>query len=360
MGMNNSSEIWITGASGRAGRAIAAELVNRGRQVVLVGRNQARLAALDKELGGGARTLIIDGDAALLSAMAERAPAVLVNTVGPFAASAEPTARTCLAQGVDYVDLANELAPVMDVLGLDGEARAAGCTLATGAGFGVVATEAVALAVRGQNVPAESARVAAMPTVDGLGPAVLASVIDTLAIGGRQIVNGQIETCRLGTGFALTPLPDGSSVGTTGAPTGELEAARRASGARNVIAATSEVPSGRIARALLPLIGALVSVGPIRRSLLALVARFHLSPPASSNGDSSWAHAELTWADGTVRQGWLRTGEGYAFTAAVAAEVACSLADGQGRPGAYTPASLLGASLAERAGGELILDQGTP
>jgi hypothetical protein len=138
------------------------------------------------------------------------------------------------------------------------------------------------------------------PTVDGLGPAVLASVIDALATGGRQIVDGQIETCRLGAGFALTPLPDGSRIGTTGAPTGELEAARRASGARHVVAATSEVPSGRITRTLLPLIGALVSVGPIRRALLAMVARFHLSPPASSKSDNSWAHAELVWADGSA------------------------------------------------------------
>ena len=38
--------------------------------------------------------------------------------------------------------------------------------------------------------------------------------------------------------------------------------------------------------------------------------------------EHSYAHARVEWADGTVREGWLRTGEGGDFTAAVAAEVA--------------------------------------
>lgn len=44
------------------------------------------------------------------------------------------------------------------------------------------------------------------------------------------------------------------------------------------------------------------------------------------------------------------------FTAAAAAEVTLRLLRGEGRPGAYTPASLFGTGVAQAAGGEIIID----
>lgn len=72
------------------------------------------------------------------------------------------------------------------------------------------------------------------------------------------------------------------------------------------------------------------------------------------SGDISWAYARLEWPDGTGRQAWLRTGEGYGFTAKVAAHTAARLSDGQGRPGAFTPGALFGAELARGAGAQII------
>jgi hypothetical protein len=55
---------------------------------------------------------------------------------------------------------------------------------------------------------------------------------------------------------------------------------------------------------------------------------------------------------------WLRAGEGMAFTAMVAAEVASRLGRNEGRPGAYTPGSLFGPELVAHAGGQFSLDRG--
>lgn len=71
---------------------------------------------------------------------------------------------------------------------------------------------------------------------------------------------------------------------------------------------------------------------------------------------SSWAHARAEWADGTVREGWLRVGDGTEFTASVAAEVTQRLLADDGRPGAHTPGALFGPAVAEAAGGEFLLD----
>lgn len=69
----------------------------------------------------------------------------------------------------------------------------------------------------------------------------------------------------------------------------------------------------------------------------------------------SLAHARVEWADGTVREGWLKVGEdGMTVTVAVAAEVAARLARGEGKSGAFTPAELFGPALALSVGREFI------
>jgi hypothetical protein len=148
-------------------------------------------------------------------------------------------------------------------------------------------------------------------------------------------------------------LPDLPAIQCLAVPTGELEAAHRASGADDVVAFSSEVPSGRTVRAVLPMLSALLAVRPIRAGAQRLVNRARLTPPAKP-GDISWAYAQLEWPDGTHREAWLRTGEGYGFTARVAAHTATRISAGQGLPGAFTPGALYGADLAREAGAQII------
>ncbi|MUL78535.1 saccharopine dehydrogenase NADP-binding domain-containing protein [Mycolicibacterium sp. CBMA 226] len=347
--------IWVLGATGKGGRAIASELIGTTTaDVVLAGRDHDRLAAAAASIGGRSRTLVAAGPTELATRIAAEKPTVVVNTIGPFGETTGPLARACLTAGSHYVDLANELPPVQELLGLDTEARRAGVALVTGAGFGVLATEALVLELAGGRPAAARATVAAMPTVDGLGSAVLASVVDAVAYGGRRYRNGQLERTRLGADHAWIPVPDLPAIQAIAVPTGELEAARRASGAADVLAFSSEVPSGRTVRAALPALSALLSARPVHTGLQRLISRTKLTPPAKS-GDVSWAYARLDWADRTHREAWLRTGEGYSFTAKVAALTAMRLSDGHGSPGAATPGALFGPDLARDAGAQIIV-----
>lgn len=345
--------IWILGATGKGGRAIASELLSADADLVLVGRDHDRLDSVATALGGHCRTQVATGAVELATLIAAEKPTVVVNTVGPFGATTEPLARACVAAGSHYVDLANELPPVQALLAMDDDARRGGVTLVTGAGFGVLATEALVVELAAGRPPASSVLVAAMPTVDGLGSAVLASVIDAIAYGGRRYRDGRLQRTRLGADHALIPVPGLPAIAALAVPTGELEAAHRASGAGDVVALSSEVPSGRTVRAVLPLLTALLAFRPIRSGLLRLIDRARLTPPAKS-GDTSWAYARLEWADGTHGQAWLRAGEGYGFTAKVAAHTALRLSDGRGRAGAFTPGVLFGADLARDAGAQII------
>jgi short subunit dehydrogenase-like uncharacterized protein len=236
------TEVWILGGTGRSARAIAAELVSRGITPVLVGRDAARLTEAATRAGAsGSRTVAAGSVEAMAAEIRRQQPAVVINTIGPFTATAPPVVQACLAAGSDYVDLANDVAAVAALLDM------------------------------------------------------------------------------------------------------------------NDIAASSEAAGSPLVRAVLPLVTAPLAVGAVRafaiRRLAGVKVKARPRPRAHS-----WGHARLEWADGTVREGWLRVGEAQAYTGAVPAEVARRLLAGSGRPGAATPAALFGSSLAEACGGEYLLD----
>ncbi|WP_433360225.1 hypothetical protein ACQPZX_26345 [Actinoplanes sp. CA-142083] len=332
------NEIWVLGAAGRTGSAIA-ELL-KGEDLVLVGRSAGRLAAAT-----GGRIVVTGNIAATLAAAR---PKVVVNTIG----------RPLLDGGYHYLDLANDVTTIGDVLSRDAAAKSAGRTLVTGAGFGVVAVECTVLRLcEGRSRPSH-VRVDGLamiePVPGKVGEALAGTLVDALSSGGRRYAGGRMVRSRLGGHHARLTLPDGTTASVVSVPTGDLIAAHRASGAPSVIAGNAEVPSGLAARALLPAAAALLSIPAVSRFAKRRLAEMDppSRPPARTR---SWARAQATWPDGAIREAWLEAPEGMVFTAAVAAEVARRLAHDEGTPGAYTPGALFGASLAEAAGGRFIV-----
>ncbi|HEY3560570.1 MAG TPA: hypothetical protein VGL05_24060 [Kribbella sp.] len=348
--------IWILGATGRTGREIATQVAARGGTPVLVGRNAERLRKTAAELGLDGAEVVETGDAA--AEIARRRPAVVVNTIGGYAETAVPIARACLPGG-HYVDLANDLVAMPRLLALHDEAVAGGSTFVTGAGFGVLGTEAVVARLCADRPAPSTVRVDALPSVaieaGQLGEALARSIVSGLTTGGRRYENGQMVPARVGAGPRTHALPDGQTVSSAGAATGELLAAYLASDAPTVDATSSLIPTAPMARAMLPLAGALLRIPALQRFAVRRMATVE-AKPAPRPREHTWGHAVVTWPDGTTREGWLRAGDAMVFTVNVAAEVAVRLARGEGRAGAYTPARALGPEVAEAAGGTFLLD----
>ena len=63
--------IWVLGATGKGGRAIASELIGGDADVVLIGRDHDRLAASAASLGGQNRTILSPGPAELVADVAQ-------------------------------------------------------------------------------------------------------------------------------------------------------------------------------------------------------------------------------------------------------------------------------------------------
>ena len=302
-------EVWILGATGRTGRAIVSALAGTAVTPVPVARDTARVAAAFPDV---ARTVSADSLTAMAAEIHVQRPAVVVNTIGPFGATSDTIARACLPAS-HYLDLANDMWAFSAVFDLHERAVQAGRALVPGAGFGVLATEGVVTALcAGRPIP-ERVRVDMVPSLaseDGVvGQALAASIVDGLPDGSRRYVDGHPQRVTPGHDAVTLVLPDGTTVATAGLPLGDLAAARRASGAPTVVAASSLAPTRGAARALVRVVGAVLTLDPARR-----------------------------------------------FTASTAAAVAAWLAEGRGRPGAHTPVAALGAELLTAAGAELILD----
>lgn len=108
-------DIVLFGATGFVGELTAAHLAAHapeGTRIALAGRNAAKLEAVRADLPATAREWeLITADSSdpdSLRAMAGRA-AVVITTVGPYAAYGLPLVDACAELGTDYVDLTGEV-----------------------------------------------------------------------------------------------------------------------------------------------------------------------------------------------------------------------------------------------------------
>jgi short subunit dehydrogenase-like uncharacterized protein len=305
-----STEVLLLGAAGNSGQLIAAELAARGVPVRLAGRRRGPLDDLARALAAGgapAGVRVVDMSDAASLAEAISGTGVVLSTVGPFARLAGPVIDACLAAGVSYVDIANEWPAVRALLDRDEQARAHAVTLVTGAGFGPAATETLVLRLveRTAGTP-ERVRVAAAAGVARQSDGVRQTIRESLPEGAITYRDGQLVREPLGSG-ATTVTFGGAERQMLPGPVADLEAARLASGAPDVVA-------------------------------------YIAGPAARAAGTDSFTWAEVTGPDGRAITAELRTGEGVRATAAIAAEVTRRVLAGA-KPGAWTAGQLFGAGL---------------
>jgi short subunit dehydrogenase-like uncharacterized protein len=322
MGGRRAPDVLLLGAAGNSGALVAAELVRRGLSLRLAGRRRGPLDDLARALAvDGATTEVctVDVEDAESLADAMTGVAVAVSTIGPFVRYAAPVVDAALAAGVSYVDIANEWSAVRGLLDRDGEARAHGVTLVTGAGFGPAATETLVMRLVGLlGVVPELVRVASAPAVSHESDGVRRTVEESLSQGvAHTYRDGRLVSQPLGTGATVLTF-GGAERPMLPAPVGDLETARRASGAPNVVA-------------------------------------YVAAPGADRQGTDSYAWAEVVAPDERRAGAELRLGEGVGATAAIAAETAQHVLAG-GEPGAWTAGHLLGvARCAESTGADVTM-----
>lgn len=353
----NLGETWILGATGRVGRALSSALVERGSSgLVLVGRSEGRLRDLAEKLGAGVRALPLDGIGAMIDAVEQARPRLVVNLLGSYSTTGVEIARASMAGG-DYVDLANDLESLRANLGLHDEAKEAGATLISGAGFGVLGTEAVVrLLCDGMPSPT-SVRVDALASFASeagvTGEGFAQTSVDVVTTGGRAFRDGRLVPVRLASNVQRISLPDGTTVTSASVPSGELIAAQRVSGAANVDFTSALAPTSTAVRAMLPLMTFLLRSSRVRSVMVRQLSRSRTKASARPR-PYSWGHAVVSWPNGRRREGWLRAGDAMDFTTDALVAVTAALGSGNAPKGSYTPAAAFGAQIAVDAGATFI------
>jgi saccharopine dehydrogenase (NAD+, L-lysine-forming) len=320
-------DVLLLGAAGNSGQRIAAELAARGLSIRLAGRRGGPLEDLAQALAAdGATTDVCTVDVSDVASLtaAITGAGVVLSAIGPFTLLAGPVIDACVAAGVSYVDIANEWPAVRGLLDRDEQARAHAVTLVTGAGFGPAATETLVLRLveqTGGAVPG-LVRVAAAAGVTRQSDGVRQTFQELLSHGvAITYRDGQVVREALGSGATVLTFGGGQRQMLPG-PVGDLETARLASGAANVVA-------------------------------------YIANPTAHRAGTDSYTWAEITGPDGRTFTAELHAGEGVQATAAIAAETTQRVLAGV-KPGAWTAGQLFGASLVTDCTGAQVAVNGRP
>jgi short subunit dehydrogenase-like uncharacterized protein len=115
---------------------------------ILAGRSRSRLEPLARSLDLPFRVCALDDPREVGETI--RDAAVVVNSAGPFEATARPIVEACLCTGAHYLDVAGEI-PIFRLLhSFDAAATRAGVMVMPGAGFVVAASDCLAAHVAGR------------------------------------------------------------------------------------------------------------------------------------------------------------------------------------------------------------------
>lgn len=325
------SALLIYGATGYTGRMVARQAKAAGLDVTIAGRDPGRLAALAEELDVPSLAFGLDDSAAVRQGLKE--VAVVLNCAGPFARTAEPLMRACIAAGAHYLDITAEINVYRLAEQLHDDAAAAGVLLMPGVGWDVVPTDCLAVHVARRVETPVSLRIA-LQVAGSMSRGSAVSAAEIIGAGLMARVNGSLVS----TPDAQPALFDFGDGPVPCAPLafGDLVTAWRSTGIPNIamfVNVTGDAfPGGDLSK--LP------------------------DGPSCDERDAQWARAvaEVTGADGSVARSVIETVNGYTYTPLAAVEAARRVLGGAARAGFDTPARLIGAGFAESIPGTTLLD----
>ncbi len=130
------ARVAVVGATGFTGRLVVGEAVRRGHDVVVVGRDPDRLAALRAEHPESsleAHTADVEDGGGLRRAL--EGVEVAISAVGPFSRLGPPVVDAAVEVGVDLVDVSGEQGHLRTVMDADVRFSRAGVRVVSAAGF---------------------------------------------------------------------------------------------------------------------------------------------------------------------------------------------------------------------------------
>ena len=139
--MARDFDIAIYGASGFTGKLVAEYLAGLAKtdptlRLALAGRDAAKLAAVNAEIGADFPIVVADSGAQGALADLARRSRVVLTTVGPYQLYGSPLVAACVEAGTHYVDLCGETTWMRAMIdGHESQARLTGARIVFSCGF---------------------------------------------------------------------------------------------------------------------------------------------------------------------------------------------------------------------------------
>ncbi len=191
-------KVVVLGGAGAVGSVVSLALARAGREAEVVvadaridlARNVAQRSGVD-----GVRAVQLDaGDPSSVTSVILGAD-VVVNCVGPFYKTVRSVLETVIASRINYVDVCDDVDATLDILELDGAARAAGVTALIGMGASPGVTNVLArMAAEGMLDETDSIDIfhahGGEPTE---GPGVVGHRFHCMTVDIPMFLNGRLE-----------------------------------------------------------------------------------------------------------------------------------------------------------------------
>lgn len=330
----------VYGANGFTGRLIAEAAKERGLAPVLAGRSEGAIRALGERLSLESRVFSLDDKEGVRRGL-EGIDAVL-HCAGPFSQTSKPMLDACLEHRVHYLDITGELTVFESIFARNAEIERAGIVALPGAGFDVVPTDCLAVALA-KELPTAHELVLGLHAGGGLtSPGTAKTGVEILAGGLKRRRGGVLTGVPKSERLFQIPFADKERWGLA-FPWGDISTAYWSTGIPNI---TDYLVLGRNTERLgktLDVMAPLLRVKPLQRAMQAIAHRTSKGPDEEMRGsvrvrlygrveDPSGARVEME----------VQTPEGYRHT--VDAALACTrrVLEGGIAPGAQTAGKAFG------------------
>jgi short subunit dehydrogenase-like uncharacterized protein len=337
--MNPNAGWMIYGANGYTGRLIAEEAVRRGGKPILAGRRRRAIEDMASQFGCEARVFSL--------AAPEETPknlagcSLVLNTAGPFSATAVPLMDACLAAGIHYLDITGEIDCIEATAARNDQAVQRGICLIPAVGFDVVPTDCLA-AMLARRLPGATHLQLAFRGQQSISPGTAKTMLESLPHGGRVRIDGRIVQVPWAWKVQQVPFPEGRRWAMT-IPWGDVAAAYHSTGIPNIEVYVAfprrQIQWLRLCRWAAPLL----RLGLLERMLKWIVARRTAGPSADERNRqraSIWGRVQN--AAGQAAEGTLQTPNGYTLTVLTALASVERVLERPPPSGFYTPSRAFG------------------
>jgi short subunit dehydrogenase-like uncharacterized protein len=335
-----SKNFLIYGANGYTGALIARMAVERGLKPILAGRNQAKVAALAKELSLTARCFSLEDKKSLEDALTE--VDFVLHCAGPFSLTSKPMVEACLRLGKHYLDITGEIA-VFEAMARRGEAaKKAGIMIMPGVGFDVVPSDCLALHLKNR-LPSATNLTLAFYGLGKISHGTQATMTMNAGAGGAIRRNGAITKVPAAYKTRVIDFGEVRETGVT-IPWGDVSTAFYSTGIPNIEVYTVLPEENLKMLKLSRYIGWLLATKPLQNYLQKRIPAGGPNTEERAKG-KTYLWGEASDAAGNKVESRLQGMEGYTMTALTALKIAEKVLNGNFCAGFQTPAKCYGADL---------------